>query len=381
MFHITINKKPLTFQQKNNEFHLPTLYSTSKLNQELKWNIYVIDNQIFRKKSINDNKITEYPPTICFPKNVGKKNETTEHHQALFQAYSMWEKKKDQGCCENIQNIPKTVYPMLANKYTDRGQKYLKEPFAISRKIDGIRLISQFRNQQLFLTSRNGKTFHFMNNIRQELQIIFSKFPQIILDGEVYSHDIDFRNISGAVRCMKEPSEFDDQLEYWIFDVVCADSSYQNRIETLRDIFSNNEFQFLKLVDYELVTHNQVEPKHQQYVSEGFEGVICRNLDSKYKQKYRSNDLLKHKTFQDDEFKIVDIVSGTGTEKDCAIYVCETVEKELFNVRPRGSFEVRQRILKNKKQFINKLLTVRHQSTKGETIPRFPVGIEVRDYE
>ena len=60
-------------------------------------------------------------------------------------------------------------------------------------------------------------------------------------------------------------------------------------------------------------------------------------------------------------------------------------EAGKFDVRPRGSIEKRRKMFKNKQSYVGKMLTVRYQATGDQSqesgIPRFPVGIDVRDYE
>ena len=111
---------------------------------------------------------------------------------------------------------------------------------------------------------------------------------------------------------------------------------------------------------------------------------MCRNLDGKYKFKHRSNDLLKFKNFEDSEFRIVDAKKGTGTEEGAIVFTCETEDGQEFDVRPRGEIEKRREMFINKESYIGKMLTVRYQNTgiqEEDALPRFPVGIEVRDYE
>ena len=50
---------------------------------------------------------------------------------------------------------------------------------------------------------------------------------------------------------------------------------------------------------------DQVMDYREQFVKEGYEGAMVRGLTSPYKINGRSYDLLKVKTFQDDEFKII----------------------------------------------------------------------------
>jgi ATP-dependent DNA ligase len=120
---------------------------------------------------------------------------------------------------------------------------------------------------------------------------------------------------------------------------------------------------------------------------EGYEGLILRNLNGFYKFKFRTNDLQKYKNFEDKEFEIVDFKTGTGVDNGAIIYVCRYTNGLTFDVRPRGSIEDRIAKAKVGKNFIGKKLTVRYQpcikvaDIEKDELPRFPVGIEIRDYE
>ena len=74
-------------------------------------------------------------------------------------------------------------------------------------------------------------------------------------------------------------------------------------------------------------------------------------------------------------------MSGTGLEKGCVIWICETKEKKRFSVRPVGTFEERRKLFLKAKSFIGKFLTVKYQELSDYNIPVFGVGIGIRDYE
>jgi len=96
---------------------------------------------------------------------------------------------------------------------------------------------------------------------------------------------------------------------------------------------------------------------------------------------HRSADLQKYKEFKDDEYKIVGFKEGDGIEKGCVIWVCETKDKKPFSVRPRGTHEDRAAAFKTASKAVGKKLTVRFQELTEDGIPRFPVGLAIRDYE
>ena len=128
-------------------------------------------------------------------------------------------------------------------------------------------------------------------------------------------------------------------------------------------------------------------------VAQGFEGIMCRNLSGPYLFKNRSNDLLKFKAFEDAEFTIVGAKPGVSTEKGAIVFECSVSAiggdaDSTFDVRPRGSVEKRRQMYLEKDRYIGKQLTVRYQPHTNDAdrqndtgIPRFPVGIDIRDYE
>ena len=394
---IKINNKSIDFSKKGNSYFLPVLNDHNKLGTQCFWEIWVTDNNIFRKSYQLNGKERTFPPIVCSIKNAGKKNETNPHEQALLESYSLWTKKQCKGfSIESTANSSteqktefKNILPMLANKYSDR-KKYLKLPFAVSPKIDGVRVTAQVFNDEIKLSSRTGKEFNFLDNIRLSLQKLLSKHPHVIIDGELYSHDLPFNAISGSVRSTKQKSKFDDQIQLWIFDLIDTtklDMSYKDRMKLLSKLEKYSSDSNLRFIYYDnCENHDNVTAYHDKYVSDGYEGLMCRNLDSSYLFKNRSNDLLKFKSFEDNEFTIIGAKEGSGTEKGAIIFECTTGSSGSgnFDVRPRGSFEKRIEMFNNKSSYIGKKLTVRYQATGEHNdtgIPRFPVGIDVRDYE
>ena len=131
----------------------------------------------------------------------------------------------------------------------------------------------------------------------------------------------------------------------------------------------------------ECQSDEEIKTFHKKYIKLGYEGVIIRNKNGLYKEKNRSNDLLKYKEFVDDEFEIVDYKCGTGQDANAVIWICKTKDEKIFNARPEGTLEERRKFYRYGKQYIGKLLTVRYQNLSKDGIPRFPVGVTIRDYE
>ena len=87
------------------------------------------------------------------------------------------------------------------------------------------------------------------------------------------------------------------------------------------------------------------------------------------------------KSMMDDEFEIVDYKEGLGQEAGTVIWVCRTKNNNDFCSPPNGYTRTAKEMFENGKNYIGKLLTVRFQEWSKDKIPRFPVGVQIRDYE
>jgi ATP-dependent DNA ligase len=336
------------------------------------------------KKQVNEKIISQ-------GKNIGKKNETTALQQAINDARTAWIKKKESGYSETdieqakpnmetargkgiTEDVP---LPMLAHDYNKRG-KSIKYPCFVQRKYDGTRCVG-IPCKGLF--SRNRKQYPHLKHIVDEINKLP---PEIVLDGELYSDTLTFQEIVGIVKretLKKEDQEKQLQIEYHVYDIISDKMSYEQRYNTLQNIFHKYSFKHIRFVETCVCESEQrMKELHNQYVAEGYEGIMLRNKSGAYKNA-RSVDLQKYKEFFDDEYEVIDYKEGEGQEEGCVLWICKTPEGKIFNCRPRGTREDRMELFKNGKQYIGKKLTVRFQELTDEKAPRFPVGIAFRDYE
>ena len=267
-----------------------------------------------------------------------------DYTKALSRARTIWEN-------ENLKN---SVLPMLAHKLEDK-RKFLKFPAIVQPKIDGVRLLVT-KGKAI---SRTGKRMPDFDHLGDELK------EGEYLDGELYSPDLTFEEICSDFRTNPKI------LKFHIFDFF--DSTRPDLPFSKRMGRTNVEVRTVNSVA-------DIDKFHAKFVEDGHEGIMIRSPESVYEPGRRSNYLLKLKNFQDSEFKIVDVVEGTGAETGCAVYVCET-NGSVFSTRPRGSHESRKKIFQNKEDYIGKMLSVRFQNMTDAGIPRFPIGLVTRDYE
>ena len=67
--------------------------------------------------------------------------------------------------------------------------------------------------------------------------------------------------------------------------------------------------------------------------------------------------------------------------KQVVVWECQTPDGQTFRVRPRGTQEARRELFENGGDYVGQQLTVRYQELTDDGVPRFPVGIAIRDYE
>jgi DNA ligase 1 len=376
---VSVNGVTFTVEDREDGQYLPTLYKTDKRGLVNCWEIRVADDKVCRRSWVQGGVVKEYAPEKCVAMNVGRSNATTPHTQALFQAYADWKLKRDK-CYALEPGIAAPLRPMLAQTYPTRAH-YLVYPCAVSPKIDGIRSLAFLEDEKLVMPSRNGKEFVFLQSIKASLSQILDKYPDLVLDGEIYSHNMTFNLVSGITRSKNKPHPRDGDVEFWIFDIV-NDEPYEARMKLLQKISEEFPLANLRYLFYTQVTKpEEFKIYHDSYVSQGYEGLIIRNLKGKYDRGHRSNDLQKYKEFEDREFKVVGVEEGVGAEEGCALFVCLHESGKTFPVRPRGSHEHRKKQFLRKDSYIGKMLTVRYQPINEDVLPRFPVGIGFRDYE
>jgi DNA ligase-1 len=240
--------------------------------------------------------------------------------------------------------------------------------------------------------SRNGKPIISAPHILESLSEVFDNYPELILDGELYADKFanDFNKIVSLVKKTK-PTDADlkeskKNIQYWIYDIPSEHYNFGERCYRLDVLFDNYLNKFEKhcvLVETDTCNNeDEVMELYGEYVDKGFEGQMLR-LDKKYENK-RSKSLMKHKSFVDEEYTILDIVEGEGNRTGTAGYfVFETENGDRFKSNVKGTWEETAEMLKNKKKLIGKEATIKYFNLTPAGIPRFPyvVNIDRESYE
>lgn len=375
----------------------PTLFEKDQKNKIKEWIIQVSDKNDFSEISyeygyINGKKNT-YKITVKSGKNIGKKNETTHFEQAINDAQSKWNSKIKSGYSttnpeqseskvEKIEIVKEIdiKLPMLANEYNKNKKKITFEAF-IQPKLDGYRMIYNPINKKMY--TRSGKEFTIMENtILSKNLIDFCDKNNIIncLDGELYVHSPLFKFENYGILRRISSSNFTENeknllntIDYHIYDIILEETPFNKRNELLNNI--KQKYDNIKIVETTICkSFGDIEKEHGKNLENNYEGSMIRNKNGLYKCKYRSNDLLKYKNFDDAEFEIIDFTGEQDPKSNdnLVIWICKTENGNTFNVQSKGTREERQELFKNAGKYIGKKLWVQFFGFTNDSIPRFP---------
>ena len=277
------------------------------------------------------------------------------------------------------------IKPMLAHKFDIKRVDYSK-PVYIQPKLDGVRCL--FTKDGAY--SRTGKEWLNIHHINANLEPFFEKYPDVVLDGELYNHELknDFEKIISLVR--KQKPTADDRLEakklvqfhvYDYFDGIMYDS-YRTRMKQLAcsDIYCDS----IKYVPaYRVYKHEEaLNMHHDAWLAKGYEGSIIR-LDGIYKHG-RSYDLMKFKDFSDTEATIIGYETGKGKrEGTLGKFIMQDDDGNEFGCPPgKGyNYKMMEDMLNNIHDYIGERATFTYfERTKAGSY-RHPLYKGLRDYE
>jgi len=345
------------------------------------WDIIVDGDKYFTRYGQLNGLIQETKPTVALPTNVGRSNERNGEEQAEFEAAAIHKKKIESGYCENVKDIDKYKFtqPMLAKKFEDY-QDDIKYPVYSNPKMDGIRAVISRHGA----FSRNGKRHLTVPHILKSLQPFFEKFPDAILDGELYCDKLnnDFNKICSLVKktkpTQKDLDESASTIEYHVYDLVDEKWHFGARAAFLKGEVRGDKIVIVPAI--KVNNKEELDALYEGYLKDGYEGQMVR-IDDVYQEK-RSKFLLKRKEFCDAEWEILDIIEGVGNRAGMAgNMVFKTKNGENFNSNIKGDRALLKEYLVNKLDYVGKLATIRYFNLTERGVPRFPFVHSVRNYE
>lgn len=273
--------------------------------------------------------------------------------------------------------IDKFEVALAYNLEKVKGVDVLSGMYLASRKCDGARcitIVDTIENTIVF-KSRQGKEFKTLDNLKQPLLDAFKTCEpgKYVIDGEMCIVDKNgdehfnwiMREITRKNHTIKNP-------HYKMFDILTYDQFmgleksiiFSNRYAILKDLFTDCEW--YSVLEQERVYNQIVFDRWTQKVSDGgWEGFMLRK-DVPY-ESGRTKDLLKVKKFQDAEYIVKDVVTGTATyneggSKEFDVVSALVIEHKGNRVEVGSGLSKEQRLswYSNPQEIIGKTITVQY---------------------
>jgi|TARA_R100000306_G_scaffold3063_1_gene5944 DNA ligase-1 len=278
------------------------------------------------------------------------------------------------------------IKPMLAYKLNQHKINF-KEFIYMQPKLDGVRCL--FTKDGAF--SRTGKQFMNVKHIEESLKDYFEQNPAMVLDGELYNHNLrnDFEKIISLVRKQKptdeDRSEARKLTQYHVYDYTNTSMSnmvnYKYRLNqlTCSDIYTSS----IHYVESRRVkSMKQAKDFHIRKLAEGYEGSILRT-NTPYKHG-RSWGLMKFKDFHDAEATIVDYQEGKGKRLGTiGKFIMQDDDGNVFGCPPGKGYNYSDMkcILENIHKYMGQKATFTYfERTKAGSY-RHPLFKTLRNYE
>ena len=237
--------------------------------------------------------------------------------------------------------------------------------------------------------SRTGKQWKNIDHILFNLKPWFALNPNVVLDGELYNHDLknDFEKLISLVRKQK-PTDIDalesaDTVQFHCYDCIdmgLIDASFENRMNFITHNVPRNHC--IKHVTTDRVYKHEeaLDIHHNANLANGYEGSILRTNDA-YACK-RSHNLRKFKDFSDAEALIVDWIEGVGKRTGTiGKFMAQDEDGNLFGMPVMDKFKYLQDNFKKMQGYVGKTATFTYfERTKAGSY-RHPLFKCIRDYE
>ena len=250
------------------------------------------------------------------------------------------------------------------------------ENCAFQPKINGNRCRAHIYSDHCILYSRQDNVINSVPHINVAL---VQNTGACVLDGELYKHGWSLEKIRSVVGRTINLHPEQEQIEYHVFDTI-SDTIQMERLEHLTFILA--EHKHIKRVQTEYGAQDNLAKYLYKFLSQGYEGIIIRNLDAMYEKK-KSSNLLKYKPTQAGTFKIIGFneeVSIEGFPKQAlGSLVCEAENGLKFRVGTGFTRNQRDSLWAGRRGLYKMRAKVKYQYLTDNGIPMHTVFIGLKE--
>lgn len=249
---------------------------------------------------------------------------------------------------------------MLANVY--RPGVPLRD-YWLSEKYDGLR---GFWDGQRLLT-RGGEVI-------AAPEWFTAGWPAIPMDGELWIGRGRFEEALSTVRTQTPMDDAWRRVRFMVFDLPAHPGHFTERIQTYRALVQQLNQPWVQAVPQERVaSHTELMARLDRVVKAGGEGLMLHRGDSLYRAE-RNDDLLKVKTHEDAEARVLQHLPGQGRHMGrMGALLVET--REGIRFRLGTGFTDAQR---DHPPAVGEWVTYRFRGVNESGVPRFATFVRLR---
>lgn len=325
------------------------------------------------------------------------KSQATPEEQAQFEADAEYQKKLKRNYRRTeaeLDSVPPAV--MLCKPWKDTVIKFHRPDYIkVQPKLDGYRMVVRLEQVapddfDVVLRTRDYQEYGpAVDHIREALRPVFTAYPDLVLDGEVYNHTLkhDFNTIQSLIKKETltgfERADCQRLLQYHVYDAPHPAMTFNQRSTTVHELLVQRFDMSLEPVvvvpTYGADSLTEIDDIYVQVLEDGYEGLIIRS-DEPYQYGIRTPYCVKRKEFVDEEFPVMRLIEGNGAYTGCAKAVefmmpgdRRTEKGERPKAGIKGDKDYCRRLLAGP---VPKIVTVRYLVLTPGGIPRGPVAIE-----
>lgn len=268
------------------------------------------------------------------------------------------------------------IYLLPIMNATANSQKAIDKlvyPCYADLKADGARSICIVKDNVVTIVTKNNKVYKQLDKIESDIKSL--GVNNVVIDGElVYtpngvsdraqSNGIANKSTAGTIT-----HDEADAMVYHIWDMIPYDEYFNGvsseplstRRDKLLTVLDKSDSDRVVHIDFRLCTNfEEVLDEFYHYLNLGLEGIVAKNLHAVWKDT-RSSDYVKFKDAKTGEFRILDLIEGTGklegylgafiigTDDGLIQNKCGIGDKQLNSMTE----EFRKYVWEHKDEFIN----------------------------
>jgi bifunctional non-homologous end joining protein LigD len=247
--------------------------------------------------------------------------------------------------------FPKEIKPMLA---TLIDEPFDNENYIFEIKWDGYRAISEIKNGEVNIYSRNQQSFNEKYKpIHDTLKLIKQ---DMVLDGEIVVVDKKGKANFGLLQNYGKTK--DNGLMYYVFDILYLDGKDLQNIPLFerKQILQNA---LPDLPNVKLSSHIETEGKKffKAALRQGLEGIMGKNKNSIYRQNERTDDWVKVKTKARQEAIICGFTEPRGSRKYLGALILGAYENNKLKYIGHTGGKINEISLKDLRDKLDKIET------------------------